>query len=86
MTSRPPGIRLYGAARCHKTQFYLSYLREQGIEHVFLEVEQEEAAAEELRGLYESGKLNFPTFLIHGKKLRNPRIEVLEKWLEKLGE
>ncbi|MEM7656433.1 MAG: glutaredoxin family protein [Bacteroidota bacterium] len=83
MTPSPRGIRLYGAARCHKTQFYLTHLKEKGIEHIFLDVEEDEAAAIELRSLYESGKLNFPTFLIHGKKLRNPRIEELEKWLEK---
>ena len=78
-------IRVYGAARCHKTQFYLDFFREKQLEVMFLDVEKDQAAAAELRSLYTTGKLNFPTILLNGKKLRNPRIEELEKWLEKKG-
>ena len=37
-----------------------------------------------MRGLYKSGKLNFPTITIGKKKLRNPNDEELDKWLNKL--
>ena len=49
----------------------------------FLDVKAHEVYAEELRGLYENGKLNFPTITIGEKKLRNPKKEELEKWINK---
>jgi len=49
----------------------------------FLDVELNEANAEELRSLYENGKLNFPTITIGEKKLRNPSDTDLKKWIEK---
>lgn len=76
-------IKLYGAARCHKTQFYISYFQNKNLDFTFLDVEKSEEAAEELRDLYENRKLNFPTILIKDKKLRNPRTDELEKWLKK---
>jgi arsenate reductase-like glutaredoxin family protein len=76
-------LRLYGAARCHKTQFYLEFLKSKDLEFQFLDVEENQQAAEELRSLYNTGKLNFPTILLKGKKLRNPTIPELEKWLIK---
>ncbi len=85
MDLKSEGIRLYGAARCHKTQFYLDYFRQKGLEVIFLDVEQDAAAATELRSFYTTGKLNFPTILVKGKKLRNPRTAELENWLEKKG-
>ena len=39
-------------------------------------------AAEELRSLYETGKLNFPTILVNEKKLRNPTDKELIKWTQ----
>jgi len=50
----------------------------------FLDVEENEDHAKELRGLYENGKLNFPTITIGSKKLRNPYKEDLLKWVYKL--
>ena len=76
-------VILYGASDCHKTQFYQSYLSERGIGFTFKDVRRDELAAKELRALYESGKLNFPTLLIAGKKLRNPSTKDLDKWLSK---
>ena len=76
-------IKIYGTARCHKTQYYRKYFAAKGLAVVFLDVEQNEAYAAELRSLYESGKLNFPTLVIDGKKLRNPRSEEIEKQLKK---
>lgn len=76
-------IRLYGAARCHKTQFYIDFFQNKNLNFTFLDVEKSEEAAEELRSLYENRKLNFPTILIKDKKLRNPRTEEIDKWLTK---
>lgn len=77
-------ITLYGANRCHKTQYYLSVLNDIGLPYEFLDVEKNEDHAEQLRGLYQNKKLNFPTITIGSKKLRNPKKEELEKWLNKL--
>ena len=76
-------IRVYGAARCHKTRFYLDYLKNNQLGFEFLDVEKDLEAAAELRSLYTTGKLNFPTILVKGKKLRNPSIPELEKWMAK---
>lgn len=77
-------IKLYGAERCHKTQYYKTLLETRNLDYVFLDVETSEAYAKELRSLYESRKLNFPTITIGAKKLRNPSDKELVKWLEKL--
>lgn len=77
-------IKLFGTAGCHKTQYYQTYLEATKLPYQFLDVEQNEDHAEELRGLYENRKLNFPTITIGKKKLRNPAKEDLEKWLNKL--
>lgn len=78
-------IQLYGAARCHKTQHYLSFFQEKNLPFTFFDVEENEDYAEALRNLYENRKLNFPTILIKDKKLRNPNDNELLKWLEKKG-
>ena len=77
-------IKLYGADRCHKTQFYINFLNETKLPYEFLDVEINEDHAEKLRGLYTNRKLNFPTITIGSKKLRNPKSEELKKWLSKL--
>ena len=80
-----PKVTLYGAQRCHKTRHYQDYLTQKSVPFIFKDVEENEAAAEELRSLYTTGKLNFPTLMVDGKKLRNPRSEDLDKWLLKKG-
>ena len=75
-------IRVYGAARCHKTQYYMNYLKAKNLVFNFLDVEENRTHAEELRNYYLSRKLNFPTLLINGKKLRNPSDRDLEKYLD----
>lgn len=50
----------------------------------FLDVENNEENAAELRSLYENGRLNFPTITIGTKKLRNPTEKDLIKWIGKL--
>ena len=81
MTSK---IKLYGAERCHKTQYYKTYLENLNLEYAFLDVESNMENAEELKSLYESGKLNFPTITIGEKKLRNPSDKDLNKWIERV--
>ncbi|MEP1486925.1 MAG: glutaredoxin domain-containing protein [Algibacter sp.] len=81
MTSK---IKLYGAERCHKTQYYKTYLENLNLEYAFLDVESNMENAEELKSLYENGKLNFPTITIGEKKLRNPSDKDLNKWIERV--
>ncbi|WP_237274403.1 glutaredoxin family protein [Tenacibaculum ovolyticum] len=76
-------IKLYGAERCHKTQYYKTFFKTRNLHYAFLDVEKNEIFAKELRDLYENRKLNFPTILIGKKKLRNPTEKELNKWLEK---
>ncbi len=85
MIAMDDDIRLYGAARCHKSRFYQKYLADKGICVKFLDVEKDRTAARELHGLYSSGKLNFPTLVIKGKKLRDPSMRELDRWLIKKG-
>jgi predicted GNAT family acetyltransferase/glutaredoxin len=77
-------IKLYGATDCHKTNYYKFVLDEIAAPYEFLDVETNKDHAEELRGLYENGKLNFPTITIGKKKLRNPYKEDIMKWMNKL--
>jgi arsenate reductase-like glutaredoxin family protein len=77
-------IKLFGTEDCHKTQYYKTLLETRNLDYVFLDVKHNKEAAEELRSLYETGKLNFPTILVNEKKLRNPTEEELIKWTEKL--
>ena len=76
-------IKLYGAERCHKTQYYKTFFETRNLEYTFLDVETNSENAEELRNLYENRKLHFPTITIHNKRLRNPTDNELLKWIEK---
>ncbi len=78
-------ITLFGAIRCHKTRHYIKFLEQLGLPFVFKDVEKNEMHAEQLINLFDSGKLNFPTFLLDGKKLRNPKDDELLKQLRKRG-
>ena len=78
-------IKLYGSAKCHKTLYYKNYFDRLAISFEFLDVVVNSKHAIELRSLYESGKLNFPTITIGNKKLRNPSDKELEKWLNKFN-
>ena len=79
-----PIVKLYGASRCHKTNYYKSFLDNTGLSYEFLDVEKSEDHAQELRGLYENRRLNFPTITIGKKKLRNPSDKDLNKWIKKI--
>ena len=82
--SKIPKLKLFGTKQCHKTQYYSQLLDQTKLPWLFLDVKENEADANELRSLYENGKLNFPTITIGTKKLRNPSEEELFKWLHKL--
>ncbi|MCH3884124.1 glutaredoxin family protein [Tenacibaculum aquimarinum] len=77
-------IKLFGAQRCHKTQYYQTFLETRNLDYAFLDVEKNEENAKELRNLYENRKLNFPTIIINNKRLRNPSDKEFNKWIEKL--
>ena len=77
-------IKLYGAQRCHKTQYYQTFLKTRHLDYLLLDVEDNELFAEELRQLYENKKLNFPTITIGTKRLRNPSDKELQKWIDNL--
>ena len=77
-------IKLYGASRCHKTQHYMRFFEAHMLDFTFLDVEESETFAEELRSLYINRKLNFPTITLDSKKLRNPSDSELLKWIQKL--
>lgn len=79
-----PEIKLYGAERCRKTQYYKTHFENLNLKYLFLDVELDTNFAEELRSLYENRKLNFPTITIGNKNLRNPSDDDLKKWIEKL--
>ena len=79
-------ITLYGAERCHKSNYYKTFLETRKLNYVFLDVEENSNHAEELRNLYENRKLNFPTVLLGEKRLRNPSDQELLKWINKLNE
>lgn len=79
-------IILYGAARCHKTQYYRELLKREIQPFEFYDVEVNQGYAEELRGLYKGGKLNFPTLKVGEKRLRNPSDKELLKWITRLSD
>ncbi len=79
-----PEIKLYGAEGCHKTNYYKTLLEARQLSYIVLDVETNKAHAQELRSLYENGKLNFPTITIGKKKLRNPHKDELNAWINKL--
>ena len=79
-----PKIKLYGEKGCMKTHYYQLLLNKIGLPYKFLDVIENEDYAAELRSLYTTNKLNFPTITIGSKKLRNPYKDELLKWMHKL--
>ncbi|MGB7288428.1 MAG: N-acetyltransferase [Salaquimonas sp.] len=77
-------ITLFGETRCHKTRFYQNTLKELGVAYDLAEVDKDTDAAKALTELTGSAS-KFPTFLIKGKKVRNPTIANLEKELARAG-
>ena len=83
-----PPVRLYGAYRCHKTRLYAAELKEHGVDFILRDVEDDAEAAVELRALFGNdpdGHTKFPTLLINGKRVRNPRLRDLVRILAHEG-
>ncbi len=78
-------IKLYGSKKCHKTNYYITELKKYNLDFSFLDVVENEKYAEELKSLYETRRINYPTLLLGDKKLRNPSERELHKWLTKKG-
>jgi len=74
-------ITLFGTEDCHKTQFYSSWFSENHIPFTFLDIHKDKTASLWLSSLYTTRKKHFPTILIGSKRLRNPSITDLKKWL-----
>lgn len=74
-------IHLFGAARCHKTQYYMEFMDSLKVPYMFRDVEKNEDYGRELKALYENGKLNFPTLRVGDRCLRNPTEKELLEWL-----
>lgn len=73
-------VVLFGEIRCPKTRYYQSLLEERGITYEMAEVDKNPDAAERLIALTGSAT-KFPTFIIKGRKVRNPKPEELDKEL-----
>ena len=83
-----PPVRLYGARSCHKSRFYQDALNDRQVSVVFRDVEEDQDAAGELRLIFGNdpeGHTKFPTFLINGKRIRNPRLRDLDRALAHEG-
>lgn len=79
-----PDITLFGQLRCHKTRYYRNALEERGLAYEMAETDKDEEAARRLSELTGSAD-KFPTFLIKGRKLRNPRLPELDARLARAG-
>ena len=77
-------IALFGETRCPKTRFYQAALEERGLDYEMAEVDRDPDAARRLTELTGS-PTKFPTFQIMGRKLRNPKLPVLDKELARAG-
>ena len=73
-------ITLFGGSHCNKTQLYKAALAERGLQYELAEVDTDPGAARRLTELTGSAA-KFPTFLIKGRKLRNPPLAELDKEL-----
>lgn len=74
-------LKLYGTAWCLKSANLRNYLQSKWIEFEDFDVESDEAAAEDVKKLYD-GQLKFPTLTYGEEFLKNPSIPELEKFLK----
>ena len=72
---------LYGTHWCPKTSGFSHYLQREWVDFTFKNVEEDEAAAQEVKDQYE-GKLKFPVLNIGDEWLKNPSIPELRKVLQ----
>ncbi len=79
-----PDITLFGELRCHKTRYYQAALEERGLPYEMAEVDKDPDAAARLTALAGNAD-KFPMFQISGRKLRNPTLADLDKFLARAG-
>ena len=77
-------IKVYGTDWCPKTGLQKNHLQSEWIDFEFYNVEQDEEAANYIRGMY-NGKLKFPVIVIDDKVMLNPTIEELNKAIAEKG-
>ncbi len=77
-------LQLYGAEWCPKTALIRNYLQSEWLDFDYFNVEQDEAAADRVRALYD-GKLKFPTVVIGEEHLKNPNVAALRQALKEKG-
>ena len=71
-----PAIVVYGASWCSHTRGTRQFLKRQGIPHSYVDVEEDPAAAEQVRG-WNRGYLSTPTLDIGGRVVSEPSTEEL---------
>ncbi len=77
-------VKVYGADWCHDTQDTLKHLKELGVAHVYIDVEQNEQASAWVMQ-HNDGKEQKPTLDIAGQVLSVPTNRELESALREKG-
>ena len=77
-------VKVYGAGWCHDTQDTLRHLKELGVAHTYIDVEENAEAAEWVRQ-HNDGKERKPTLDIAGQVLSVPSNRELESALREKG-
>jgi len=77
-------VKVYGAEWCHDTQDTLKHLKELGVAHVYIDVEQDEQASAWVKQ-HNDGKERKPTLDIAGQVLSVPTNRQLESALREKG-
>jgi len=77
-------VKVYGADWCHDTQDTLQHLKELGVAHTYINVEEDAQAAEWVRR-HNDGKERKPTLDLAGQVLSVPTNRELESALREKG-
>jgi CPA2 family monovalent cation:H+ antiporter-2 len=83
-TPLPVRPKVYGADWCALTSGFRTYLNRKGIPYDYYDVEESEAAADEVRAM-NSGKLKFPMVVIGEREMKNPTLDELDAALAGVG-
>lgn len=73
-----PTLKLYGAAWCMKSAKLRNYLQSKWIDFEDFDVEEDEAANQTVRALYD-GELKFPTLTYGELFFKNPSLDELDR-------
>ena len=77
-------VKVYGADWCGDTQRTLEHLRRLGVAHTYVNIEQDDAAAEWVRA-HNDGKERKPTLDVAGQILTEPTERELDSALRERG-